>query len=55
MPAQKRNARRNYIDLVSDEVEQNSLAHEQAVPVARLKAYLLEMVMIMLRVRNDAR
>jgi hypothetical protein len=55
MPAQKRNARRNYIDLVSDEVEPNSFAHEQAVSVPRLKAYLREMVMIILRARHDAR
>ena len=35
MPAQKREARRNYIDLVSDESEQSGIAQGQPVPALR--------------------
>jgi len=43
MPAQKREARRNYIDLVSDESEPHQLARASGAGPS-LRDYLLELV-----------
>ena len=55
MPAQKREARRNYIDLVSDESEPHRLAQSQPAPAHPLRDYLLELVAGMLKARDGAR
>ena len=55
MPAQKREARRNYIDLVTDERDQNRLVKGQPVQAHPLKDYLRELVMGMLKTRDGAR
>jgi hypothetical protein len=55
MPAQKQEARRNYIDLVTDEREQNRLAPGQPAQEHPLKDYLRELVMGMLKTRDGPR
>jgi hypothetical protein len=55
MPAEMREARRNYIDLVTDEREQSRLAQGQPVRQHPLKGYLRELVMGMLKTRDGAR
>ncbi len=52
MPAQKRDARRNYIDLVSNEREPVRLTQGQPVQAHTLRDYLRELVTIMLKARN---
>jgi hypothetical protein len=55
MPAQKREARRNYIDLVTDEREQSRLVQGQPARAHPLKDYLRELVRGMLKTRDGAR
>ena len=55
MPAQKREARRNYIDLVTDEREQSRLVQGQPAQERPLKDYLRELVRGMLKTRGGAR
>ena len=54
MPAQKREAKRNYIDLVSDENEPHRLVPSQPVPPHPLRDYLRELVAGMLKPRDGA-
>ena len=54
MPAQKREAKRNYIDLVRDESEQPRLVQGQPVPAHPLKDFLRELVAGMLKARDGA-
>jgi hypothetical protein len=55
MPTQKRDARRNYIDLLSDEGEQNTLTQGQPARTHPLRDYLRELVTGMLKARDGAR
>jgi hypothetical protein len=55
MPAEMRQARRNYIDLVTDEREQNRLAPGRPPQERPLKDYLRRLAMSMLKTRDGAR
>jgi hypothetical protein len=55
MPTQKRDARRNYIDLLSDKGEENTLTQGQPTRTHPLRDYLRELVMGMLKTRDGAR
>jgi hypothetical protein len=55
MPAQKREAKRNYIDLVSDEDEPYRRLPSPPVPPRPLKGYLRELLAGLLKPRGGAR
>lgn len=55
MPAQKREARRNYIELVSNEAELYTAVGSEPAPILSLKAYLLKLAAVILRIRGVAR
>jgi hypothetical protein len=55
MPTQKRDTAKNYIGLLSEEVDEPRAVETQYATERRVKAYVLGLMAAMLRRRNEAR